>query len=463
MAPGQLSVFDLVVPETDEHPSFKALRTAPMSIAARWAVDQAFGSFHDADGNFLQQLQSTGFDARFFELYLHAYFQYTGFTEDRKYTKPDFIVSCPAGTAAVEATTVNPSTSGVLAQLGKKISDLTRPEIFEYQRHELALRFGSPLFSKLQKRYWEQEHCNGIPLVLAIEAFHDEQSLSFADSALTSYLFGIKHEAEWDQEGKLRIEFDRIYEHVLGKKVVPSSFFDQPDTEYISAVMFTNSGTTAKFSRMGYQCGVGNDVLEMVRAGYCLNTDRDARDPTLFRYSLDNPPFAEPWGQGLVVIHNPKALRPLPHNFFPHSVQMVLKPEGPTSLTASWHPFTSKTMVFHLGELKLKLKEASIGLTNQIAVGAITKAEFRGVTGIPEPPGLREEGWFCDDAQCFLGVLVFDIKDSDWGYIILARDLAFQFRAIDMASSFATRTEAHEKLVFAISSLVDKPQRLFPQ
>jgi hypothetical protein len=214
---------------------------------------------------------------------------------------------------------------------------------------------------------------------------------------------------------------------------------------------------------MGYQSGISNDAMEIVRVGFCLNTDANALDPTFFRYSLDNPPFVEPWGQGLVIIHNPTAIHPLSPTFFPHAAQMVLGPHGPHSLTSGWHPFSSKTMLFHLGDAKEELEKAAPRLSNQIAVGAISKAEFRQITGIPEPPGLKEEGWYTDDSQSFLGVIVLDLKDNDWGYIILARDLAFQFRAIEMKSGYVTRHEAREKLQFDIAALVDKPQRCFPQ
>jgi hypothetical protein len=39
-------------------------------------------------------------------------------------------------------------------------------------------------------------------------------------------------------------------------------------------------------------------------------------DAVLFYYDMDDPPLVEPWGQGLVVVHNPKAKIPLPDGFF---------------------------------------------------------------------------------------------------------------------------------------------------
>jgi hypothetical protein len=135
--PGQRTLFDLVVPAERIGPDFEHLRTFPGDAPARWMFDDVYQSFKDPDGNFVEQFQTTGFSARCFELYLFAYLSRSGFGVDRSHANPDFLVSRDGLTVAVEATTVNPSTSGVLAKLGKRISGLTVEELREYQRHEM--------------------------------------------------------------------------------------------------------------------------------------------------------------------------------------------------------------------------------------------------------------------------------------------------------------------------------------
>jgi hypothetical protein len=169
--------------------------------------------------------------------------------------------------AAVEATTVNPSTSGVIAKYGKKIEDLNETELLEYARDELPIRFGSTLYSKLQKAYWEKPQCAGLPFVIAVQAFHDEGSLHFSDVALVEYAYGSRQSASWSPEGDLLISNAKVESHSLGEKTIPYGFFDQPDAEHVSALLFSNSGTHAKFSRMGYQSGFGTDVLKIQRFG----------------------------------------------------------------------------------------------------------------------------------------------------------------------------------------------------
>src|SRR5215469_591711 len=288
---GTKRLFDLVVPEEKLHPFFARVRTSETSIAARMMLEDVFTTFKDPDGNFIEQFQTTGFDARFFELYLYAFFSRSGYTLDRSFPNPDFLVELQGVRAAVEATTVNASTSGVIARYGKKIEDLDEGKLLDYTRDELPIRFGSALYSKVQKAYWEKPQCTGLPFVIAAEAFHDEGSLHFADTALVEYAYGSRQSASWSPNGDLLIGNAKVESHSLGDKTIPSGFFDQPGTEHVSALLFSNSGTHAKFSRMGYQSGFGTDVLKIQRFGRSFDHSSDAIDSVLFHYDMDDPPL----------------------------------------------------------------------------------------------------------------------------------------------------------------------------
>jgi len=460
------TLFQPIVAREKLHPDFECLRTSPGAEPARRMLDEIYQDFDDPEGNFLEQFQTTGFDARYFELYLFTYFSRSGFVVDRSHPNPDFLVSRDRLIVAVEATTVNPSTSGALSKLRKKIGELSPEELREYLQNELPIRFGSPLFSKLKKRYWELEHCHGIPLVLAIEAFHEDESLALSDYALTQYLFGLKQSGSWSPLGTLQIETTELQEHQVGDKCIPSNFFSQPDAEHISAIIFTNSGTNAKFARMGYQHGIGCDVIDMTRIGFCYNQDPDAMDPTFFSYNLDEPPLVEPWGQGLVVLHNPNCLHPVPRDFFVHALQGYVEDGIFKANYQGWHPIWSKTLILYLGDVKKELAKRLPRRTPRHAIGAITKQEFQATCGfaVPDPNPISEEhGWFSDETGTFLGVIIRDKIDNDWGYVVLARDQYFQFRAIKVESSLPTRDQARIELQLKIAELLSFPQRIFPQ
>lgn len=460
------TLFEPIVPLDKRHPLFEILRTSPGREPARWMLDEIYQSFENSDGNFLEQFQTSAFNARFFELYLFAYFSRSGFIVDQSFPSPDFLVSRGDTRVAVEATTLNPSTSGLLLKMGKKISDLEGEELREYEQHELPIRFAGALSSKLQKRYWELEHCKGLPLVLAIEAFHDDAAFMLADGALIQYLYGNDEMGVWDPGGQFRIDSRTIKEHTIGEKTIQSGFFWQPDTQHISAVLFTNSGSSGKFSRMGYQHGIGCDTISMTRVGYCLNPDyANAKDdPTYFSYNLDEPPFVEPWGQGLVTLHNPNALKPLPEDFFAGAIQSHFKDGRLRSDPSHWHPLSSQTVTFPLPTERAK--EALQAMRPiQFAVAAISQNQFRESCGfiVPSSVPVEESGWLVDATSSFFGLVLQDKHDHDWGYMVLGRDAQFCFRSIDMKRSLATRYQARMELQQRMAGFLVNPRRIFSE
>jgi hypothetical protein len=453
------TIFQLVVSEKKVNPLFKHLMEWPGTLAARTMLDKFFQSFEDPDGNFLEQFQTNGFDQRYFEIYLYAYLYTCGFNIDRKNNNPDFIVDASGIKVAIEATTAAPSQGGVLAKHGKKIQDLSYTELKEYQNEELPIRFGGPLFSKLQKKYWDQGHCKGLPFVIAIEAFHDEGSLGFSDASLTQYLYGFRQTGHWTFNGELVLEDDPVLQHQVADKVIPSAFFNQPDTENISAIIFTNSGTNAKFQRMGYQYGIGCENLSIRRIGFCLNPEPTAMDPSYFSYSMSSPPFVETWGQGLVVLHNPNAKNPLPLGYFPDAVEGFMRDGKFHAEFAGWHPISSMSLVgYHEGGHADAYKEPFV------LVEAIPKEQFEYLFGyrtLETNPILTEQGWFADHTGSFLGVLTQDKIDHDWGFVVLGRNSEFEFNAIELELEFATRDEARIQMQSKISSLLNKGKRIF--
>lgn len=459
------SLWPLVVAKSKASKNFLIVKTMPGSVATRAMMDEIYQTLDDPDGNFLEQFQTTGFDARCFELYLYAYLRRSGLTVDRSNVAPDFVVSRDGIQVALEATTVNPAQDGVVAEHGRKIGELSEAELADYVNHELAIRFGSALFSKLKKRYWEKTHVKGLPLVFAVQAFHDADSLGMSDAALTQYLYGIQQTGTWGKAAELEIHTNPVPHHKLAEKEIPSNFFSQPGAENVSAVVWSNSGTTTKFTRMGYQQGFGNDRLRIKRQGFCFNPDPDAMDPTLFGYDMDHPPIVEPWGQGLVVCHNPTCKYPLPRDFFPDAVQMYIEGGRIASELNGWHPIASKTLIFDISKLKEALPRQLVS-TSTTGIIAIPRSEFEAICGFVVDPEERmavQHGWFMDETQSFLGVLLQDKSDNDWNYVILARDQRFQFRAIEQKDSMPLRMGARMDLQMRMAILLDKAQRIFPQ
>ncbi|MEI2282441.1 hypothetical protein [Paenibacillus polysaccharolyticus] len=83
--------------------SFTQLQSGFVNEPTRVMMNKAFEFFNDVDGNFIEQFQTTGFDARVFELYLSSYFLEAGYSINRNHDRPDFIIERDGLKVAIEA------------------------------------------------------------------------------------------------------------------------------------------------------------------------------------------------------------------------------------------------------------------------------------------------------------------------------------------------------------------------
>jgi hypothetical protein len=335
-----------VYPDAKLHDQFKRVRDSPLFESARATLREVFADFHDSDGNFVEQFQTTGFDQRTFELYLFAVFREAGLAVDRGHGRPDFVLTKDGVAICVEAVTANPASGP------RPYSSVAQPrtsdEFADYLRNEVPIRLGSPLFSKLSKRYWELPHVAGKPFVIAIEDFHGEGSLGVGYSQLANYLYGQREHWYHDNEGNLIISLEPIDAHRLGAKEIPSGFFSQPGTEHISAVLFSNSGTIPKFHRMGHQGPYRSSKARIFRFGTCYRYDPNAAEPDLFVYEVGDPEEdPETWTEGTVLIRNPNALHPVPRGLIGAASETnLVGDQTVTDFLEAFHPYWSMTMVF---------------------------------------------------------------------------------------------------------------------
>jgi hypothetical protein len=289
--------------------------------------------FEDADGNFVQQFQSAGFDARLWELYLYALLNELGYGFDRQHAVPDFHCQGPLGDFFIEATTVNPS--GVAPDL-----DSNREAYFE---HYVPRKYGSVLFSKLKKRDWEKQHVAGRPYVLAVQDFHAPYAMAWSNSALVEYLYAIRQTERMNAEDKAEIVSEKVTEYKLGENPpIPAGFFLLEDCENISAVLANPSGTLPKFNRMGFLSGFGDRDIRMLRSGYCY---KGSLAPEQFYAEVHSPDYAETWCEGLSVYHNPQAKIPLPPEAFPCAAHHTSRDGRILSVQPAFHPVGSITYI----------------------------------------------------------------------------------------------------------------------
>jgi hypothetical protein len=327
--------------------------------------------------------------------------------------------------------------------------------------HELPIKVGSALYSKLQKRYWELPVVKDRPLVVAVEAFHAEDSLFFSSAGISDYLFGIEQRWEHTEDGKLIVTNTPRTTHQMGSKQIPSGFFALPDAEHVSAILFTNSGTTAKFTRMGYQAGLHRGNLMVARAGFWPDPDPNSATPLAGSYTLENPPYEEWWGEGVTIFHNPNAKHPLPHEFFPGANQVYRRGEDIVADGSAWSPYLSRTVTLVFDdETFTPVDSAPVG------VGTILQATFEELEPARSPGAsvlAREVAWFTTKDRGLLGVVFEDRQDKDYGWVVLGRDLNGRFRGIELDHSLAEPVDARRAVLARLLALAAEETRVFPQ
>lgn len=313
------------------HPDFIVLAESNGYSPAREIIKEIAYTYEDPDGNYIQQLQTTGFDARLWELYLYAVLHEMNFDIDRRFKAPDYVCSHVDGLVVVEATTANSTPQREDADIGC----LNGGDLEDF----LAIKFGSALYSKLQKRYWEKDHVKDHPLVFAIADFRKPAGLLYSAPFLMHYLYGVRQHNGTDE-----ITFSPIEKHTYLGKTIPSGFFNQPEAENVSAVLFSDSGTIAKFNRMGKIAGFGDSSVLMARVGERYPR-LDSEQPEPFRALVDGV-YKESWAEGIWIFHNPNATIPLASHLFPEVAHVHLENSTYMIYLANAFPIWSKTLIF---------------------------------------------------------------------------------------------------------------------
>lgn len=338
-----LDLFTPVITPERQHPYFSRLANDSAFIPARAIINQMMPHLVDIDGNFVEQFQSAGFDARLWELYLNAYLVEEQLFIDRTHNTPDFIVKKYGKSVAIEAVIVGRRKENPPKYFKQPNAPPTPEQVLQLCENDMPIKFGSPLYTKLQKKYWELSHVRGNPLIFAIADFHDDQSMLWSYPALISYLYGVKHDFHYDNNGQLVITPITISSHKSGDKEIPSGYFFQPNSENVSAVLSSSSGTISKFNRIGRQAGFSNPNVTMIRMGTYHDQDPNASVPKTFSCKVDET-SKETWAEGLSMFHNPNALYPVPQELFPNIAHHRFNEGQILSLLPNFHPYVSMTL-----------------------------------------------------------------------------------------------------------------------
>jgi hypothetical protein len=340
-------LFRLIVDESRAHPAFIELRNSIGHAGARNLMNEIFSHMADPTGNFIQDFQTDSYYSRLFELACFAYLESHGTHIDMSFAKPDFLVRAENQKVAVESVTVNPS-YGLASKISLRDLEIQSPEeLYEKSTNEFPIKMGTTLLRKLHQAYWSEPHCQNIPLVFIIGPFYEPGSMFYIDESLGRYLYGgYDLFPDWVDYQGLYSRVIPIKSHQYKEKTLISNFFSQPFSEYVSAVIYSNSFTESKFVRMAIQMGL-ETAIEATREGFCqLPGDKDDFSIQEFKYRVGEFASAtETWFQGVTIFHNPSALIPLPDDFFKSTKVCQIVNGKLNRRVTDFHPLTSFTLM----------------------------------------------------------------------------------------------------------------------
>lgn len=299
-------------------PEFQLLTTTINHLPALMAVGECYLALPNPDANFVSDFQTNNFASRLFELYLFSCFREQGLNVRQDHVSPDFLIEKDGNACWIEAVTANsghPRTGGI----GKWVH--APQDRIERLTGNPAERFAKTLRGKLQRNYHELEHVKGQSFALAIADFHVSGSMVWSREALPTYLYGLRADVVGDGAEPRAVGVPTT--NLTGQHGIPAGLFRDPDSAHLSAIVFSNSSTLAKFNRMGFLAGWRPTGLTMTRCGILFDRTPGALEPIDFNLAVDSAeyqalwPWGEAWCQELEVFHNPLATHPIPFDLIP--------------------------------------------------------------------------------------------------------------------------------------------------
>jgi hypothetical protein len=300
---------------------FKLLTQRTHHVAA-WLFNQLYLALPKPDENWTGDFQTDNFHTRMWEAHLLACFREQGMLVTQPCRSPDFQIKNRSGDVAwIEAVTANPP-----ERYDHVNSKPTDPPESLHERFfgSAAERFAKTLRSKIQRNYHLLNHVAGNTFAIALADFHASGSMIWSREALISYLYGL-HAEVIEVDGR-RVASASDVHYLLGEAAIPAGLFRNNGCSELSAIIFTNSCSIAKFNRVGVSAGALTRGLRYVRIGEFYDRMPDALkgipfclDVTSAEYRALWPQGYEPWSAELEIFHNPYAKHPFSRLLLPEA------------------------------------------------------------------------------------------------------------------------------------------------
>lgn len=320
-----MSLFDLVVPVDRLHPIFKMIHEGDYGPEREVLQSWAEG-FVDRDGKFVKEFQTT-FESGLWELYLNAAAKEWQLPIDFSWHAPDFVVGgeTPFG---LEATIASPAQGGKPAY-GYSAKDI--PDDFTAFNIEATLRICNSFSSKV-KRYREYysalPHMKDRAYVVGIASFDRPLAHLAAMRPAIAAFYGLYHdEAATSPEATAVHSYNVTAAPKNDQVAIDIGLFCNDDYADVSAIVFSSLVTWGKVRAMA----TNPAALTLYTTFHPQEDELHPRVVTKMKCD-----YVEHLLDGLVVLHNPFARRPIPSDVFAHPriAQIRVAPDGELITTA---------------------------------------------------------------------------------------------------------------------------------
>ncbi len=336
------NIYKKIISEDNLNKKFKLLTESSFFDPAKSIIENICILMNDQDGNFIKDFQSTGFDARLWEIYLYIFLLENKFQFIEDKNRPDFHVKKKEYDFFIEASLSAEKidekySEEFIKESVEKMDLVAQKDIMDYY----SIRLGSVLFSKLNKKYWELDWVKDKPLVFAITPSHNYMAKFLPDAKLMEYLYGKKIITKRTEKGLEHVKTEIVKEHKNDEKIIPSHFFSHPNTENVSAIIFSNNCDLHKFNRMGFEHKLSDKELIIIRSGSKYDDSKPNEPAQDFTYQVEKGKSIEDWNESLTIYHNPNAKFPLDRNIFTNVRQIWVNDDG------EFDGIMMKNYVFH--------------------------------------------------------------------------------------------------------------------
>lgn len=316
------------------HQKYKLLNNHARAIGQRRILQEWADEFVDRDGKVLYEFQTT-FHSMLWEFYIHQILKNMGEKVDFSKNRPDFIVKNLDGSHKmyIEAV-VSQIKNGGRDEQTRKVDDLMavlkplwKLEDYHTIINEGIVRASNSINEKLKKykNYSKLDWVStDVPYIVGVSSYSQVNYGLESHYSIFALLYGMYMSAD----GLSFFRKDKIMKPNTESEINLNIFNDDAFSD-ISAVMFSSKVTLGKLANLAKSRG-----LQGLIKSANVNLYQDDTYP-FFKPMIVNKQQPELLEDGLMIMHNPKAKKPLNRDVFgKHGITQVFVVDGQLEIDA---------------------------------------------------------------------------------------------------------------------------------